>query len=182
MRFNSSRTVCSLVLLIFCFWAVCLHGQTLKVLHNFGGSGDGSDPFMGLIIDPQGNLYGVTYQGGGSGNEGVAFQLVPNADGSWTEKVLHSFGSYPDSNLVTELALDAKGELYGGTSDAGASGSLFELVPGSNGKWSEVVRSASIPSPSGVTLDSAANLYATSTDGGPRGYNGMFVTTSRTGV
>ena len=35
-------------------------GWTEKVLHSFGGTGDGISPYAGLIFDAAGNLYGTT--------------------------------------------------------------------------------------------------------------------------
>src|SRR5580658_7143427 len=93
-----------------------------KVLHAFYGS-DGYQPYAGLIFDAAGNLYGTTLEGG-TGCQigcGTVFKLSPNADGSWTESVLHSFngsdGAYPYAGLI----FDAAGSLYG-TAYEGGSG------------------------------------------------------------
>src|SRR5580693_3111002 len=52
-------------------------------------------------------------RGGGAYGRGVVFKPTPNADGSWTESVLHSFkssdGYYPSAGLI----FDATGNLYG---------------------------------------------------------------------
>ena len=45
-----------------------------------------------MIVDSKGNLYGVTFEGGAR-DEGIAYQLVPNGDGSWTENDIYDFGS-----------------------------------------------------------------------------------------
>ena len=59
---------------------------TEKVIHSFAGQpNDGSYPNTPLIFDSKGNLYGTT-----AGTE-TAFELMPQADGTWTEKVLYSF-------------------------------------------------------------------------------------------
>jgi uncharacterized repeat protein (TIGR03803 family) len=66
---------------------------TESVLYSFcqlGGCLDGLSPPEGLIFDQGGNLYGTTEMGGTAGY-GVVFQLAPNSDGSWKEKVLHNF-------------------------------------------------------------------------------------------
>lgn len=67
---------------------------TEKVLHNFSFNGrDGFYPYAGLIRDTAGNLYGTTAGGGDSncfGNPcGTVFELTPQADGAWPEKLLH---------------------------------------------------------------------------------------------
>jgi|SRR4051794_38523260 hypothetical protein len=86
-------------------------------------------------------MYGTTYSGGNFG-VGSVFKLAPNADGSWTETVLHSFagpeGCYPMSGLI----FDAAGNLYGLTSYCGASGfagTVFKLAPQSDGSWADTV-------------------------------------------
>ena len=39
----------------------------MTVLHNFPGGAGGADPYGGLVMDQQGNLYGTTYDGGRKG-------------------------------------------------------------------------------------------------------------------
>src|SRR5580658_8054676 len=69
------------------------------VLYNFGDADDdGNLPSAGLIFDHSGNLYGTTYGGGakcgttGDINCGTVFELSPVGGGTWTEKILRSFG------------------------------------------------------------------------------------------
>ncbi|HTT84565.1 MAG TPA: choice-of-anchor tandem repeat GloVer-containing protein [Rhizomicrobium sp.] len=60
--------------------------QALKtVLYSFTGGNDGSSPNSGLLMK-KGNLYGMTF-GGGTSGDGTVFELT--SDG--TETVLHSF-------------------------------------------------------------------------------------------
>jgi uncharacterized repeat protein (TIGR03803 family) len=59
-----------------------------KTLHNFGGK-DGKTPNPSLISDAAGNLYGTTQLGGGE-KLGVVFQLTLGANGTWSERILHS--------------------------------------------------------------------------------------------
>jgi uncharacterized repeat protein (TIGR03803 family) len=55
-------------------------GWTYTVLHNFTGS-DGTYPVPGLVLDANGNLYGTTFEGGGTGcggsGCGVVFEVTP---------------------------------------------------------------------------------------------------------
>ena len=47
------------------------------VLYSFGSqSGDGSQPWAGLVFDKKGNLYGTTHGGGAYGG-GTVFKLTP---------------------------------------------------------------------------------------------------------
>jgi uncharacterized repeat protein (TIGR03803 family) len=152
------------------------------VLHSFcsrTNCGDGLYPYYAsLIFDRAGNLYGTTYQGGAHGS-GTLFQLVPNADGSWRESVLHSFcsrtncgdGAFPPASLI----FDQAGNLYGTTSSGGdlsscnsgpGCGVVFKLVPNSNGGWKETVLHTFFDHPGAfpladVIFDPAGNLYGT---------------------
>jgi uncharacterized repeat protein (TIGR03803 family) len=106
-----------------------------KVLHSFGSSMDGVAPYGPLILDAAGNLYGTTEAGGKfSSCEfgcGTVFELKPGADGTWSERVLHSFdgsdGNYPLAGLI----LGSAGNLYGTASGGGAhnAGGVFEIEP-----------------------------------------------------
>jgi uncharacterized repeat protein (TIGR03803 family) len=149
---------------------------TERVLHTFNGS-DGAEPIAGLIFDTAGNLYGMTDDGGdlsacGGYGCGVVFKLTPNADGRWTESVLHSFNNRDGANPYAGLIFDAVGNLYG-TTQGGAygNGTVFKLTPKTDGSWTEsVLHSFSIDL--GVPLaalifDGAGNLYGTASSGGP---------------
>ena len=46
------------------------------VLHTFGGGTDGAYPYSGVVLDPEGNVYGTTSEGG-SANTGLVFKLTP---------------------------------------------------------------------------------------------------------
>jgi uncharacterized repeat protein (TIGR03803 family) len=165
-------------------------GWTGKVLHSFGNGEDGFLPIAGLTFDGSGNLYGTTVDGGayaGIGkNGGTVFKLSPNTGGSWTEKVLHSFGNGTDGQFVQgAVALDASGNIYGTTSYGGiyggdyAGGTVFELKPETEGGYSEHVLhnfgsgdDGQYPV-GGVILDAAGNLYGTTDLGGGGSGNGI---------
>ncbi len=141
--------------------ATHLSGQTkIKVLHNFGSSTDGNDPSGTLLLDADGNLYGVTAGGPGQTGGGVVFQLTPSRNGAWSEQVLHSFtagsdGAYPWGRLLS----DSSGNLYGtveGYLSYAVSG-IFELFPGGSG-WSNTILYGLYSGP-GLTSDRFGNLY-----------------------
>jgi uncharacterized repeat protein (TIGR03803 family) len=96
-------------------------GWAGKTLHNFGFGFDGVAAY-GLVFDPAGNLYGTTAEGGNN-NAGVAFEMTPSGSGTWTERVLHNFGTgndgaFPQAGLV----IDGAGNLYGTTGGGGIQG------------------------------------------------------------
>jgi uncharacterized repeat protein (TIGR03803 family) len=98
-------------------------------LHVFGGSGDGSTPYGGLIADRTGDLFGTTLFGGAH-NAGTVYELSPARGGSWKERILYSFAGGSDGgNPGGTLTFDAAGNLYG-TAGGGQTGNgvIFEIV------------------------------------------------------
>jgi uncharacterized repeat protein (TIGR03803 family) len=166
---------------------------TETVLYSFcpaPGCGDGAYPGYGsLVLDAAGNLYGTTSFGGayqtacGGHDCGTVFELSPSGDGTWTETVLHSFGNGTDGREpLSGLIFDAAGNLYGTTYRGGAGarglGTVFELVAGTSGTWTEKVLHNFCPghgcagdanSPrAALILGAAGSLYGTTTAGGSK--------------
>jgi uncharacterized repeat protein (TIGR03803 family) len=156
-------------------------GWSESVLYSFcseANCADGEQPAANLIFDATGNLYGTAVSGGKSGN-GVAFKLMPNSGGSWTESVLHSFCSLKDcsdgSNPLAGLIFDAAGNLYGTTFDnsmVAGPGVVFQLTLNGHGSWKEKVihqfagTHDGLYPEAGPTLDAGGNLYGTTYVGG----------------
>ncbi len=111
-----------------------------KILYAFGagGSNDGANPQAGMVFDSHGNLFGATLQGGVDGY-GTVFELSPEADGSWTEQVIYSFGTNQDGldgiDPQGTPAIDSSGNLYGVSEQDGANsaGAVWELSPPASG-------------------------------------------------
>jgi hypothetical protein len=173
--------VCSLIPAASAQWSE-------KVLYSFqGGTDAGSVPVGGLVFDQQGNLYGVTENGG------EVFQLVPPSEngGAWTQNVLYVFqgntkgdGASPSGGLV----MDGKGNFYGVTASGGTGdcvllglllgcGTVYELSPPANpgDPWTEKVlysfqggNDGYVPGGSRV-FDKAGNLYGATLFGGGQG-------------
>ena len=160
-------------------------------LYDFPLLTEGTAPMAGLIPDGAGNYYGTTANGGNNvgclywTGCGSVFRLSPNGSGGWTETVIYAFtgknsdGIYPSSNLV----LDSAGNLYGTTRTGGVNGdcpnyddycgTVFKLSPTGNGTWTETVIHTFTGYPNdgsnpfyGLVLDTAGNLYGTTTHGG----------------
>lgn len=160
---------------------------TLTMLHAFSGStsvsstnADGAYPEAGLIVGPDGNLYG-TANGGGTNGNGVVFQMTTN--GVYT--TLASFGItgpyYPNAGLI--LAPD--GSFYGTAPNGGANndGAVFRVT--TNGSLTTVASfggylTGSEPD-AGLTLGPDGNFYGTTHSGGYAN-NGTVFQVSTNGV
>jgi uncharacterized repeat protein (TIGR03803 family) len=166
------------------------HGWKYTVLYAFHGNSDGSNPAARLTIDPAGNLYGLTENGGnlnfcGGHGCGTVFRLKHTPLG-WKKTILHSFvggldGAAPLDN--TGMALDSAGNLYGTTSQGGgfnncvfatSCGTVFKLSHTMAG-WKETVLHAftggvdgEYPT-GGIILDAAGNAYGVTEGGGSYG-------------
>jgi uncharacterized repeat protein (TIGR03803 family) len=155
---------------------------------------DGQNPYAGVSFNSgAANLFGTT-ESGGSDGEGTVFELSPKPtggcpDGSnpgtgYCETVLHSFTGGIDGSVDGEgpfrgLIPDKAGNLYGTTEDGGSGngGTVFEVSPptATSGAWSETVlynfcsvascTDGEIPL-AGLIIDSAGNLYGTTSSGG----------------
>src|ERR1700677_2728057 len=103
-------------------------GWTVMPIYVFQNQGEGNQPSGGVVFDSTGNLYRTTYYGGTSAacvhGCGTVFELTPQANGTWTETVLHSFqggandGAWPQAGVI----LDSQGNVYGTTSQGGMTG------------------------------------------------------------
>ncbi len=84
-------------------------GFSFRVLHSFCGS-DGSIPYGGLVVGPEGYFYGITVLEG-SFNLGTAYRI----DASGRLTVLHQFQGPPDAGNPNfgELLAASDGYLYG---------------------------------------------------------------------
>jgi uncharacterized repeat protein (TIGR03803 family) len=153
-------------------------GVSFQVLYQFlGGTNDGASPIGNLAMDSAGNLYGATAFGGVRQacpiGCGTAFKLSRGTDGQWTESIIQFFSFAVGTIPQAGLTIDASGNLYGTTSSgANGYGSVYKLTPNVNGTWSETVLYKFLGQPDGeisraeVTLDTAGNVYGTTTTGG----------------
>jgi uncharacterized repeat protein (TIGR03803 family) len=180
--------VCSLILLA----APAAQAQNYKVLYNFTGGPDGSNPHVGVTFDRAGNLYGTAYAGGAG--YGTVFKLSPSGSG-WIMSPLYSFkgkpandGAGPDSDIV----IAPNGLLIGATIAGRGSqdpycqvfggyqgcGTIFTLQPPPTHPatpltpWRETVIYEFTFDPDGayprgsMVFDKAGNLYGTGANGG----------------
>ena len=94
-------------------WKLSKSGKE-KVLHNFaGGTKDGEQPIAGVILDANGNLYGDTQYGGGSGCFGTGCGVVYKLSKAGRLTLLHDFTGSEGAFPVGGLIRDSKGNVYG---------------------------------------------------------------------
>jgi uncharacterized repeat protein (TIGR03803 family) len=156
-------------------------GWTEQILYSFSPTNNGGTyPDGGVVFDGKGNLYGTTdFAGPNVG--GTLFELTPASNGTWTEKTLYNFpaGSSYESPYG-RISFDSAGNIYGLAQGGNGYGVAYELIPGSNGSWSEKIlhtfagkNDGSVVYGNGVTLDSAGNVYGVAADG-PHDYGVVF--------
>jgi len=147
------------------------------LLHTYTKSEDGC-PTGNLLRDPNGNLFGVT-QDGGTNGWGSVFELSPSGSG-WMQTILYSFRGADDGGApYSELVMDKAGNLYGTASASNVNyGTAFELSP-SNGSWTYTVLHAFTGGQDGgqpvaaLTLDHG-KLYGATTSFGASGGGTIF--------
>jgi uncharacterized repeat protein (TIGR03803 family) len=182
------KAFCVTLFAVLCLLLATTAWGQEKVLYSFTGLADGGKPAAGLVRDAAGNMFGVAPDGGDQEPEqcqttnygcGVVFEVTPNANGKWTQTVIHTFtggsdGLTPQGNLI----LDSADNLYGTTEYGGTGcdsyygcGTVYELSPQENGSWTETIlynfkagTDGYNPS-AGLIFDSAGNLYGTTANG-----------------
>ncbi len=154
-----------------------------EVIYNFKGGSDGCYPTGGLLFDSSGDLFGTTTCGGEFG-AGTVFELKPNGTGGYAESILYSFTGYSDgSSPGGGLIMDSSGNLYGTTEGSfGGQGTVFELSPYPGGAGPDILSTlyaftggsdGGMPV-GGLVMDSAGNLYGTTSSGGNNGAGTVF--------
>lgn len=147
----------------------------------------------GLVFDNDGNLYGVTYEGGSGQCTayrlgcGTVFKLT-HTDSGWTANTLYEFNQATDGGGVVGLVRDAAGNLYGGAESGGSGGggAVWELSPAGGGGWTFTVLynfpGSNYTGPAGrMALDAAGNLYGITQSDGAFGRGNVFKFTPSNG-
>ena len=153
---------------------------THSVLYSFSGGTDGGEPYKGVTLDAQGNLFGTAVTGGSGSCEGgcgVVYE-VSNSGGTSTQTVIHAFtGGDDGAGPGAGLTIDSNGDTYGTTPTGGAygQGTIFRRHQGSGGAWKLKVLHAftggsdGIGGSAGRLVLVGKHLYSTATAGGDNG-------------
>jgi len=148
----------------------------VSTLYSFGATGDGQEPFAGLVQGSDGNFYGTTSSSGPYRN-GTFFRITSSGQ----ETLLHAFNSATGdiAASASTLTIGPDGRFYGaapfgGTADMGAV-----FAADMNGTV-QVLYSFSSTNADGqhprgkVVFDTAGNLYGTTTFGGAYGMGTVY--------
>ncbi len=149
---------------------------TEKILHEFQGQ-DGAEPFAGIVLGKDGNLYGTVYAGADQGNGGI-FRLSSKGETRhllWKETLLYRFQDGTDGASPRDgITIGKTGELYG-TALGGSThmGVVFGLnPPKGRGSWTLSVLYTFKGTPDGshpmasLTYDNRGSFYSATIDGG----------------
>jgi uncharacterized repeat protein (TIGR03803 family) len=160
-------------------------GWVHTVLYSFTGGADGGEPYKGVSLDREGNLYGTAVTGGSGSCEGgcgVAYKLT-NSGGTWTQTVIHAFtGGDDGSGPGARLTVDTSGNVYGMAPTGGlyGLGTIYKLNQEQNGAWNLTVLHAFTGGADGATGSAGrmilrrGRLYGAATAGGTYGSGVVF--------
>ena len=155
------------------------HAQTESVLHSFASNDSyGYNPYSGLAIDAQGNLYGTNYLGGATGY-GTVFSVTK----SGSVALLHNFARMDGANpYLSAVVRDKAGDLYGTTTAGGVNdlGTVFMVTP--TGTETVLHSFANDGTDgyrpyAGLVIDKTGNLFGTTYSGGANSYGTVFKVT-----
>jgi uncharacterized repeat protein (TIGR03803 family) len=164
-------------------------GWEHTVLHHFTGGPDGGQPYGGVTLDAQGNVYGTTVIGGSGGpcvedGCGTVFRLTPGPGDTWTHTVIHDFTGGTDGfGAGAPVVLDRRGNVYGMTPSGGESGFgvVYQLSPQAGGGYHETILHAFTGGEDGaqgskgrMLVDAQGTLWGLSTVGGANGVGSFF--------
>jgi uncharacterized repeat protein (TIGR03803 family) len=160
-------------------------GWAHRVLYSFTSGADGGEPYKGVTLDREGNLYGTAVTGGSGSCEGgcgVVYKLT-NSGGTWTQTVIHAFtGGEDGSGPGARVTLDRDGNVYGMAPTAGrfGFGTIYRIHQEHDGDWRFKVIHAFTGGADGATGSAGrmifrrGDLYGAATAGGTYGSGVVF--------
>jgi uncharacterized repeat protein (TIGR03803 family) len=168
------------------------NGWLHTVLYSFTGGADGGEPYKGVTLDREGNLYGSAVTGGSGNCEGgcgVVYKLT-NSGGTWTQTVIHAFtGGDDGSGPGARVTVDRAGNIYGMAPTGGAHGlgTIYKIHRAPGGVQTFNVIHAFTGGTDGATGSAGrmvlrhGRLFGAATAGGAYGSGVVFVLTPTEG-
>src|SRR5580698_7613513 len=139
---------------------------------------EGAFPAGGLVQGTDGNFYGATLEGGGTGAEGVLFKITPSGTYSVVYTFCNSVGYCPNGSTPNApLVVGSDGEFYGTASTGGTDnyGSIYKVTSGGSATLlfsfsctatGPLVCDDGQTPQAGLFLGSDGNFYGTTSAGG----------------
>jgi uncharacterized repeat protein (TIGR03803 family) len=150
---------------------------TETILHTFTGGNDGKYPSStNVLLDAQGNIYGVAQEGGTTGH-GVVYKL--STTGQFVTLYSFAGGTTDGCNVLGTPARDKFGNIFGITSSCGANGlgAVWKLTAGGKEtllhSFAGGTSDAEYPL-AGVVEDAYGNLYGNTETGGSAGLGTVY--------
>jgi len=159
------------------------------VIYSFTGGKDGGEPYKGVTLDAQGNIYGTAGVGGMYVGPcvdtgcGTVFKLT-NSGGTWNFAVIHSFTGGSDGwGPGAGVTVDSQGRVFGMTPVGGSNnaGVIYQLKSDSSGNWREKIIHSFTGGKDGLggsagrlLPDGAGGFYGACTAGGLNGNGVVF--------
>lgn len=142
----------------------------------------GVNPYSGVTLDGNGNIFGTTFYGG-TNNTGTVYEILKN---SKIIKSLGSFSATTGANPYAGVTFDSKGNLFGVTRNGGlnSDGAVYEIPTGQ----SAISLVASLDGTNGfnpygnVAFDANDNLFGTANGGGANGTGTVYEVTKGSNV
>ena len=144
------------------------YASTPTILADFTGS-NGEYPGAGLVADANGDLFGVTENGGTYG-DGTIFEIAKTAGGYAPLITLASFNGTDGKLPLSALLIDADGNLFGATETT-----VFELAKTATSYATTPIVLANVADEiGGLTADAEGDLFGTEATTGPGGDGSIF--------
>jgi uncharacterized repeat protein (TIGR03803 family) len=169
--------------------------HTTTIVHTFSladsnnANTGGAYPQAGVVIGPDGSLYGTTVFGGSHG-AGVIYRIQNPSSASSSLSVIHEFDAIDDNNINTggaepyaALIIGPDGNFYGTTYYGGSNGggTIFKITPAGELTTLHELGSSTNLSDNGahpefrLTLGPDGNFYGTTINGGSgNGFGTLF--------
>jgi len=112
------------------------NGSAIQTLAQFNGSVTGANPGGNLVIDSQGNVFGICAAGGSTG--GGSVWVIPSGSSNIVPLAYMptvTINGVPQQAGIGGLGIDASGNLFGtttGNAANGVNGTVWELASGTN--------------------------------------------------
>ena len=167
-------SLAALVAVLFSGGVARAQNRAYQTIHEFQGGSDGSFPSGVPAVAKNGELYGVT-ENGGTYNSGTIFKLIPpqTSGGAWAKSVTYEFPGGKGEEGPQSVIFGADGNLYG----VNGGETIYELkAPDNDGgvwKYSALHTlnqgSGGGPIQGNLAFDSEGNLYGATELGGDLG-------------